>query len=116
MIVSPEIQRIADAIRQAVPTEKLYLFGSYAYGTPHENSDYDFYIIIPDGSMRPIEAMQEAQRALIPFGAHIPDVDVLAGTQSKFDQMRGWINTVERDIAAKGVLLYERHGLGAQVA
>jgi len=113
MTVSPEIKRIADTIRQAVPAERIYLFGSHAYGTPHKDSDYDFYVIIPEGSMRPIEAMQQAQRALIPLGHRIPPVDVKAATQSKFDQRRNWVNTVEKDVAQKGVLLYERRGLGA---
>ena len=115
MTVNPEIQRIADAIQQAVPAERIYLFGSHAYGTPHKDSDYDFYVIIPEGSMRPIEAMQEAQVALISLG-NIPAVDVVAKTQSKFDQMRNWVNTIEKDVAQKGVLLYERQGLGAQMA
>ena len=115
MAVTPEIQRIADTIRDAVPAERIYLFGSHAYGTPREDSDYDFYVIIPEGSMRPIEAMQEAQVALISLGG-IPAVDVKAATQRKFDLMRNWVNTVEKDVAQKGVLLYERRGLGAQMA
>jgi len=115
MAVNQEIQRIADTIRQAVPVEKIYLFGSHAYGTPHKGSDYDFYLIIPEGSMRPIEAMQKACRALYPL-RNIPSVDVLANTQKKFDLMNGWVNTVEKDVAQKGVLLYDQHGLGSQMA
>jgi len=116
MTVNPEIQRIADTIRQAVPTERIYLFGSHAYGTPHKGSDYDFYVIIPEGSMRPIEAMQKSYRALYPIASSIPNVDVVASTQSNFDVMRRRVNSIEEDIAEKGVLLYERHGLGAQMA
>jgi predicted nucleotidyltransferase len=29
-------------------TEAIYLFGSYAYGTPHEYSDLDVYVVVPD--------------------------------------------------------------------
>ena len=116
MAVTPEIQQIADIIRQAVPAERIYLFGSHAYGTPHKHSDYDFYVIIPDGSMRPIEAAQKAYQALSPMGSNRPSVDIVAGTQSKFEIMRGRIGAVEKDVAAKGVVLYERHGLGQQVA
>ena len=110
-----EIRQITELFKQAVPVERIYLFGSHAYGTPHKDSDYDFYLIIPEDSMRPIEAMQEAQVALIPLG-NIPAVDVKAATQRKFDQMRGWVNTVEKEVAQKGVLLYERRGMGAQMA
>jgi len=116
MAVNQEIQKITELIRQTVPAERIYLFGSHAYGTPHKDSDYDFYVIIPEGSMRPIEAMQKAYRALYPIAASIPNVDVVASTQRNFDLMRRRTNTIEGDIAEKGVLLYERHSLGTQVA
>ncbi|MDR0721943.1 MAG: nucleotidyltransferase domain-containing protein, partial [Treponema sp.] len=28
--------------------QSIYLFGSYAYGTPTEESDIDMYTVIPD--------------------------------------------------------------------
>jgi len=109
-MINQTIQHIAETIRYAVPVEKIYLFGSFAYGTPQQNSDYDFYVIIPEGSIRPIEAMQKAYRALYPL-ADIPAVDVVASTQKKFDIMSRRINTIESDVAQKGVLLYERNGM-----
>ena len=50
MVITSEIEKIRDIIVNTIPLEKLYLFGSYAYGTPNEDSDYDFYAVIPDGS------------------------------------------------------------------
>jgi len=114
--MSQEIKNIAEAIQQAVPVEKIYLFGSHAYGTPRRDSDYDFYIIIPEGSMRQIEAMQKAQMALCAFGSSIPAVDVKASTQRKFDIMRNRVSAVEKEVARRGVILYERHGMAAQMA
>jgi len=38
------IQAITDVIKETVDCEKIYLFGSYAYGEPHEDSDLDFYL------------------------------------------------------------------------
>ncbi|MCL2446541.1 MAG: nucleotidyltransferase domain-containing protein [Oscillospiraceae bacterium] len=107
MEISQEIRDIAEVIRQAVPAEQIYLFGSYAYGEPNEHSDYDFYVVIPDDSMRSMEAMQRAQVALLAL-RNIPAVDVLARHKSKFEQMREWKSTVDQDVAMKGVLLYER--------
>ena len=104
MAITPEIQQIADIIRQAVPAERIYLFGSHAYGTPHEHSDYDFYVVIPDGSMRPIEAAQKAYRALTPLGSNRPPVDILASTRSDFDQRKNLI-TLERTIDRRGISL-----------
>ena len=104
MAVNQEIQRIADTIRQAVPVEKIYLFGSYAYGTPHKDSDYDFYLIIPEGSMRPMEAMQQAQWALTRKMRRTKPIDILASTRSEFDEMKKLI-TLERTIDRKGIAL-----------
>jgi predicted nucleotidyltransferase len=109
MTVSPEIRRIADTIRQAVPVEKIYLFGSYAYGAPHKDSDYDFFLVIPDGVMRPMEAMQQSQLAVArSMRRRTTPIDILATSQSNFNRMRNLINTVEKDVDQKGVLLFER--------
>ena len=105
MEISPEIRRIADTIRQAVPVEKIYLFGSHAYGTPHKDSDYDFFLVVPDGGMRPIEAMQEAQLAVAKsMRWRTTPIDILATTRSSFDEMKNLI-TLERVVDRKGIAL-----------
>lgn len=46
-----EIERIAQstvaALRTRIPVEKAYLFGSYAEGRPHEDSDIDIAAFSP---------------------------------------------------------------------
>jgi predicted nucleotidyltransferase len=103
-IVNEEIQKITDTIVKTVPTEKIYLFGSYAYGTPNDDSDYDFYVVIPDGSMRPLEAIQDIYCTI--RGIKRP-VDILAGNEEVFER-RAKAPTLERVIAEEGVILYER--------
>jgi predicted nucleotidyltransferase len=54
---APEIQRELDIIKSAVlfvapDTEAIYLFGSYAYGTPHDHSDLDVYVVVPESETR----------------------------------------------------------------
>ena len=34
--------------------EKIILFGSHAYGTPNKESDYDFFVVLKDGTQKPI--------------------------------------------------------------
>jgi len=41
---------IKESVLQAIPAEAIYLFGSYAYGTPNEDSDIDIYVVLPDGT------------------------------------------------------------------
>jgi predicted nucleotidyltransferase len=112
MHINDEIKEIAETISKAVPAEKIYLFGSYAYGTPNENSDYDIFIIFPDDSeLLAIEIMQEAYWALVQQAdaqnKSIHEIDVLAARQSVYDRKRNWRCTIEKEVYTKGVLLYE---------
>jgi predicted nucleotidyltransferase len=50
-----EIRTITEIIKETVDCEKIYLFGSYAYGEPHKDSDMDFYVVVPDDAGRPIK-------------------------------------------------------------
>jgi predicted nucleotidyltransferase len=41
------IRRFARRIAERFHPEKIILFGSYAYGTPHEESDVDLLVVMP---------------------------------------------------------------------
>src|SRR5262244_981073 len=41
------IRRYARAIAEEFQPDKIILFGSYAYGTPHEDSDVDLLVVMP---------------------------------------------------------------------
>jgi len=44
-ITSQKIQEVADKIAKEYQPEKIILFGSYAWGTPHKDSDVDLFVI-----------------------------------------------------------------------
>ena len=52
------LEELTGIISRTVTAEQVYLFGSYAYGTPNEDSDLDLYVVIPDGSIPPAEAVK----------------------------------------------------------
>src|SRR5437899_5624327 len=41
------IRRFARQVAERFHPDKIILFGSYAYGTPHADSDVDFLVIMP---------------------------------------------------------------------
>ena len=45
-----EIQTIKDRFIEQLKTISIYLFGSFAKGNNREDSDLDFYIVMPDNS------------------------------------------------------------------
>jgi len=106
-MINNEIIAIKDNILSTVGDgcEKIFLFGSYAYGTPHKESDYDFYVVLKDGMENPILVLQKIYEYMCDTN-YIP-VDVLANYKSRFEQ-RSAQPTIERTITQKGVLLYER--------
>ena len=102
------ITAIKDSILSAVgeACEKIILFGSHAYGTPKEGSDYDFFVVLQDGTEKPVLTLQKIYRALAESPMPAP-VDILANYKSRFE-WRSSQPTIERRISNDGVVLYER--------
>jgi predicted nucleotidyltransferase len=107
-MINDEIITIKDSILNTVgeTCEKIILFGSYAYGTPREGSDYDFFVVLKDDTEKPILVLQNIYRNLAKRPMLTP-VDVLANYKSRFE-WRSTQPTIERRIANEGVVLYER--------
>jgi predicted nucleotidyltransferase len=105
---SEEIPKIRDMILETLgdDCEKIILFGSYAYGTPREESDIDIYVVLKDGTKKPILALQDIYGVLGDVENYEP-VDVLANYKTRFE-WRSTGPTIERTIANKGVVLYAR--------
>ena len=62
MVAREDIQALADEIAEKFPeVERVILFGSHAYGTPHEHSDVDLMVLMPTDDRRASrEAVAEA--------------------------------------------------------
>jgi len=55
--VQAELDKLKELIANAMPVERIYLFGSHAYGTPRKDSDLDLYVVLKDGlPMRDLDA------------------------------------------------------------
>jgi len=98
-----EIKEIQDIVLATVPVQQLYLFGSHAKGTPQTNSDYDFYVVIPDGSLRPLDAARMISTAL--RSARKRPIDMLVGSESKFNRYKN-VYSIEKEVFNTGVKLY----------
>ena len=98
-----EIDRIVNGILSSVPASEIYLFGSFAKGTEREDSDYDFYVVIPDDSMRAREASWAIRSAI---SDQTRGIDMLVGTQSKFNKYKDSISFIESEVAKTGLKLY----------
>jgi predicted nucleotidyltransferase len=100
-----EIESIVSVIKTTVDCEKIYLFGSYAYGEPNEDSDLDFFVVVPDDSEKVTKKIRRINKELYPFWQ--TPVDILASHSSRFAEL-SQLPTLEKKIFTEGILLYER--------
>jgi predicted nucleotidyltransferase len=83
--------------------EQIWLFGSHAWGTPHEDSDVDLMVIVPESSERAIRRMQRAQHCL---GDLDLSKDVFVQTRAEFDRYRHVQASLQYRILDRGRKLY----------
>ncbi|MBR3813544.1 MAG: nucleotidyltransferase domain-containing protein [Spirochaetaceae bacterium] len=102
-MINNEILAIKDKFVESLHPEKIILFGSYAKDTYNENSDYDFYVIMPDSTPNILHATQEAYICLLDMERK--PVDIVVNTVSKFEE-RSKRATLERTVQNEGVVLY----------
>lgn len=103
--IQAELVEITNKIAETLDIEQIYLFGSYVYGNPHEDSDFDIYVIIPDGSIRCLEAMQKIGKAL--FNIQKRPIDILVGEASTFERKSKELS-IERTVKREGIILYDK--------
>jgi predicted nucleotidyltransferase len=103
--IANEVAIITNHVLSVVPdTVAIYLFGSHAYGTPHEDSDIDIYVVIPDNTPRnPLEVSADI-RLKLPRGFRLP-LDLMVGKASVFSR-RSQGATLQKVIAESGLKLY----------
>ncbi|MDR1388555.1 MAG: nucleotidyltransferase domain-containing protein [Treponema sp.] len=102
--VQAELDMLKDIIVKTVPVEQIHLFGSYAQGVPHSDSDLDLYIVLKDNAeMRDIDASLKIYRAI--GGKKNMPVDILVSKQSAFTHRKN-NPTLEQKIVKEGILVY----------
>jgi predicted nucleotidyltransferase len=99
-----KVDSIKDSILKFVPAKYIYLFGSYAYGNPTDESDIDLYIVTPDN----INNFSEIYTKIMVDLSYkkIFFIDLLLSTESVFNSRKDK-NIFEKTISQKGKVIYE---------
>ena len=90
-----EIEVIKQKLVDQIKPIGVYLFGSFANGTAHADSDFDFYIIVDDNEKDLHAVATSAYKAI--RGVKQRPVDILVGTKSRFDERKNQF-TVENEV------------------
>jgi predicted nucleotidyltransferase len=104
-----DIEQTTDSIKESVlkfvSARCIYLFGSYAYGTPNEDSDIDIYVVTPDDAGNLSQLYAKVRGDLT--NKKIFLIDLLFGRESVFND-RKEKHVFERTIYQKGKVIYEQ--------
>lgn len=98
-ILSQAVSRLRDALSPLA----IYLYGSYAYGTPGPGSDIDLLVVVDRSDLTPHQMDAIAYTALIGLG--IPK-DVQVYIREEFDQRSALTVSFERTVKTKGKLVH----------
>lgn len=98
-LLNEAVERLA---KEFAP-EKIILFGSHVWGTPHADSDIDLLIIIKSADLPPTQRATKAYRCL--QGLKI-SAEVIVSTQQEIETYRSVPASVTRKILEKGRVVY----------
>lgn len=99
-----EINAVVKRIAEKFDPERIILFGSYAYGKPHQYSDVDLLVVM-NTQERPRAKQIEISRALSP---HPFGMDILVRTPQQIKERIPMGDYFLREITTRGKVLYER--------
>jgi predicted nucleotidyltransferase len=104
------IRRYARAIAEEFHPEKIILFGSYAYGTPHADSDVDLLVVMPTRDQH-----AQAVRILCRLAAPFP-LDLIVRTPKEMEWRLEERESFLTTVVSRGQVLYEKDdaGVGAE--
>jgi len=98
------LQKIKDRIVDAFGPERVVLFGSFANGSPDDDSDLDLLVIM-NSKKRMAERIREVAAV-----AHVPFVpmDIIVYTPAELSERVSKGDTFIQEVLANGKVLYRR--------
>src|SRR5438552_1809770 len=97
------IRRFAAQVAERFEPDKIILFGSYAYGTPHADSDVDILVVMPARN-----ELDQAVKISLAFEQPFP-LDLIVRTPKKLAWRLKEGDWFLREIVSRGKVLYAKH-------
>jgi len=106
MVDEKNIYELSERIVREFQPERIFLFGSYACGTPPDGSDVDLLVILSFEG----QSVQKAAEILETVDPRIP-VDLIVRSPEQVRQRLMWNDFFLHEILKKGKVLYDRRFL-----
>ncbi len=104
------IQQLIEKLKELNP-HLILLFGSYAYGSPHKDSDIDLVVVTNDDYM--VQTFKEKTDLYVRVNGYIRDIarkvpiDLLVYTKPMYQKFIELQSSFAREILSNGIVLYE---------
>lgn len=85
--------------------QQIYLFGSYAWGEPNENSDVDLCLVYT--KVKPQQVVSLMQKAHASLAEFRYAKDIIVKSTKRMESLRPYHAPLESQILRKGKLLYD---------
>lgn len=105
MINKDLIEEVKKRLIKTYDPVAIYLFGSYAWGNPDEESDLDLLIVVDKSDEKSYRRPVAGHMALRGLGI---SKDIIVQTKEVFDHRSREITTLEFKIKRDGKVLYAR--------
>src|SRR5205823_3362634 len=104
------IRDFARRVAERFHPDRIILFGSYAYGTPHADSDVDILVVMPARNQ-----LYQAVRIELACEPHFP-LDIIVRTPENMRWRLAEGDSFLREITSQGKVLYEKahEGVGEE--
>jgi len=102
-ITSEQLKEITRRIEEAVHPDRIFLFGSHAWGHPGEDSDVDIFVVLPHSDQPGYRRAREIYRCL--RGLTVP-VDVVVKTREEVERGKEVKASLVRKVLEEGKLLH----------
>lgn len=103
MISQKTIDRIIRTIVDHIHPQKIFLYGSYAYGRPTEDSDLDI-VIIKDSDLPRYKRARAIHRLFNPYPC---PMDILIYTPQEAERFGDYPSSFIYTVLKKGKLVYD---------
>ena len=102
--IQSELEALTEIITNTVSVEQIWLFGSYAHGTPHKDSDLDLYVVLKDDAET--IAFDAEVKIINAIGrVKTMPVDIIANKKDNYLRLAAG-PTMERKITREGIKIY----------
>ena len=105
MIKKEVIEEVKKRLVRVYDPLEIYIFGSYAWGSPTEDSDLDLCIVVNEIKGKKHDMLVDGHHVL--FGLKIPK-DIIIYSKEEFEKYSKNVTTLLHKIKEEGELIYAR--------